>query len=53
MSNSGTREVTYLDEEWEIQTTNLKWKNFYDIIPYFDKLKQSIKDVVLIIKIDD
>lgn len=47
------REIIFIDENWEKQTTYFRGADFYSILPYFEKFKDSIKDVVQINRPDD
>lgn len=48
MSQFKNREVVFLDKEWEIHTTYFRWTDFYSILPYMEKFKESMVDIVAI-----
>lgn len=50
MSKRLNREVRFIDKEWNVGTTYFRWQTIRDILPYFEKFKDSIADVIYILK---
>ena len=48
MSKFKNREVVFIDKEWNICTTYFRWTDFYSILPYIEKFKDGMIDIVQI-----
>lgn len=42
--------VVYKDDKWELRVTFFRGRTFREILPYFEKFKEELKDIILIEK---
>lgn len=48
MGEFKNREVVYVNKDWEICTTYFRGTDFLSIIPYFEKFKEDMVEIIAI-----